>query len=370
MDSTHSVSNPRSLRVAFVSVVLALVSSGCSGCKDGSSSSPYNKQGSPTVYNGVTAPPAREKANNMAELEGVQFDSASRIQVTLRNEMAKASDIFTPALTCPPASVTIDGTVEAIKGISEFSGSGSEIYLSRNGKYAYKVIVPHSGLYENLAREKAVLSVVGDLKNSTVAMRAFTNPSISAGCRQRSMVTDFGGRHQLFDIRGAGEKTIAKVAARLIAIIREVHSHGVVHGDVHMFNVVVESLSDPLKGLKLIDFGRSTPFVDASKREHVKFSRVPVDSNLNPILLSPFELEGSPLARRDDMYRLSEVLYILLHVPIPDIYRLEDVAREKRRWAANRFPTFTQFHHEMRDLKFAERPDYEFWIEKFTSIAQ
>ena len=335
-----------------------------SGCSDPSPNPP-----SPTKPNDGEAT-SRSGASLFEPLDGVQFDATQRFIDAFRDYRARSADIFRPVAMCPPATVRIDGRDEVVNSTVAFEGSGSEIHLTEGGKYAYKVIIPDGRLHWLLSSERAALSVIGNLNNGTTALHSISLPPSHVGCQQRSMVTDFGGRYQIFEIAGSKTSVIAKVAVRLIEILRDIHSFGIVHGDVHPLNIITESLIEPAASLKIVDFGRSTPYVDPSKRTHIEFRRQLVDMDLNPFLLSPFELEGSPLSRRDDMYRLSEVLYFLLRVPIPEIHSELQLIRAKRAWKAVGYPVFWEFHTAMTNLEFAERPNYEHWISKFTQLSQ
>lgn len=71
-------------------------------------------------------------------------------------------------------------------------------------------------------------------------------------------------------------------------------------------NCVFSDRADPAGTLKMIDYGRARVFVGI-KGHHVPAANKSLGS-LNPLLLSPWELEGLTISRRDDMYRLSELL--------------------------------------------------------------
>ena len=124
--------------------------------------------------------------------------------------------------------------------------------------------------------------------------------------------------------------------------------------------------------MRIIDFGRTSPFVDTVTGTHIAQSdNMEVDMQLNSAHLSPFEIEGSRLSRRDDMYRLSELLFMLRGSALEEVRDLRELARLKRQWklpnAVNN--SFNEFHGDMISLAFEDRPNYEKWIAIFSRVA-
>ena len=102
-------------------------------------------------------------------------------------------------------------------------------------------------------------------------------------------------------------------ASKWLVLLEKLHSVGLLHGDVHAKNVL---LKEPMEmnsydwrtaELVLIDFG----FASTNKENNPSSSVVDLMS-LNAMMLSPWQINGSPVGKRDDVYRLFESLAVLL----------------------------------------------------------
>ncbi len=99
---------------------------------------------------------------------------------------------------------------------------------------------------------------------------------------------------------------------RIISLLSQIHSIGILHGDVHSGNIAFredneECPFDEPDEVVFIDFGFSKFFpFELGKRD---FFGPELYQSANPALLSPFELAGFRRGRRDDIYRAFE-LYI------------------------------------------------------------
>ena len=129
-------------------------------------------------------------------------------------------------------------------------------------------------------------------------------------------------------------------------------------------------VTDPAGSLRVVDFGRTRPYIDPRTGVHIPPSpSVALSRVLNPLMLSPFELKGSPLSRRDDMYRVSELLFNLMGHALEVAGRSAKIAAEKEKWTIDdELTEFNEFHHAMVALGFTDRPEYEAWIARFTEL--
>jgi hypothetical protein len=101
---------------------------------------------------------------------------------------------------------------------------------------------------------------------------------------------------------------------RIIQLLHQIHTLGIIHGDIHAGNIAFASLDgcplDSPQELVLIDFGFAEFFpADLGKEPFVGFG---VYGNSNPAFLSPFELAGFRRGRRDDIYRAFEMYIHML----------------------------------------------------------
>ena len=96
---------------------------------------------------------------------------------------------------------------------------------------------------------------------------------------------------------------------RIIQAIQIFHDYGFVHGDIHAGNIVVRKNKREYKSdwdVVLIDFGYSKFFpVEFGTPEMIETD---VYKDLNPALLSSFQIRGYRVGRRDDVFRAFEIL--------------------------------------------------------------
>lgn len=307
--------------------------------------------------------------------------SVERIQASHDLHSAEFDSFFTDrGASCPPHRFSVDHRQIEFNPVSDMVGSDTTVLVARDRSLVVKTLaaLPQGSatkkLFEALSMERAVHEVIGNLDGYSVAMHAIDGNELTPGCLVATTVSDFGGDYNLDALVGklnGRHKDLAKIAARAVRILRAVHDRGIVHGDVHKKNFVLADLANPAASLKIIDFGRAAPFVDingvhiANRRMH--------SSGWNLALLSPWELEDSRLSRRDDMYRLSELLLRLVNAGplkaagIGGNSRTQVLGIKRRRFAGP--AELTEFHQAMLLLQFDEKPDYSKWIRRFTAAA-
>lgn len=102
-------------------------------------------------------------------------------------------------------------------------------------------------------------------------------------------------------------------ASKWLTLLKKLHSVGLIHGDVHAKNVL---LKQPMEmdlydwrtaELVLIDFGFAS-----TNSEKNPSSSVADLMTLNAVMLSPWQIRGSPVGKRDDVYRIFESVAVLL----------------------------------------------------------
>ena len=256
--------------------------------------------------------------------------------------------------------------------ITSFYSNTCYLFTTIAADFILKILTnPHRG-FEDLYMERAVLSVLTDLEfPHTPSMYPIAPESMHPDCIRISILVKFLPGKSVFSYGvSLSPIQIARFAAMMVLILQQLHAHGIIHGDIHRSNILLAD-PDDVSTVKLVDLGRSIPFISSKSNEHVlDASNVPLDDLHAERLLSPFELEGSLRTRRDDMYRLSETLYRMRVGSDPKWPSdVADLAQAKREWVINREPIFTQFHHAMTNLGFDEEPKYADWIERFTMFA-
>ena len=110
-------------------------------------------------------------------------------------------------------------------------------------------------------------------------------------------------------LRYLRESLIASV--RVMELVQRLHERGVVHRDLHLDNVMFRAeteswtANDVVSGeLVLIDFGLSVFFPDTADFGLDWY----VDDGMSPWLMSPWQLDKVRAGRRDDLFRVLEML--------------------------------------------------------------
>ena len=308
---------------------------------------------------------------------------------------------------CPPATVTLTGgrKVRIHPNSEPFAnGSSTRLFLDERANVVVKTLdkprKPH--LRRALAVDAAFLIVLSG-RVGLPRLFAIEAVGISDHCRARTMATEFVGRYPLNKIKAAYADrpglapAVAGAIAKTIEILAQVHSAGLVHGDIHGKNLVYADVNDVPGTLRLIDYGRAEPFVDANG-EHVREGRPATPyGDWSKALLSPWEIEGLRLTRRDDMFRTAELALKLggfdsAYTQALTVLETARVSQEKQ-WrtdakaryirgvlelkrnrpfidSPNR-PTprvFIDFYLYTLTLAFEETPDYARWITAFSGV--
>ena len=271
--------------------------------------------------------------------------------------------------SCPASVVYFDSNKQVTFDIVNQLAKSPAAFVYRetkNDKKNFLMKVSSIHHIDQLWKESAVLKLLSGYKGLTSTYVAATLPeSVSQLCQLRTMVMERVGETSLLDHRinngkPLDKKFVSSVGIAAINLLETLHSTGLVHGDVHGGNFVFYK-SDPAASLRIIDFGRSRPYIDANTGNHVPLTRLG-ENNWNPLLLSVGELEGWTVSRRDDLFRLAELLMLLIS-NADGLYSLQDtqaVLRFKRnRKFSRQVPEgFVQFYKETMALDFEATADY------------
>jgi len=166
-----------------------------------------------------------------------------------------------------------------------------------------------------LWRDDAALRLMAD---TGISPRVYEPQSMgnSTLCELRTLTMKHAGFRTLLEyFRENGPLNVELVSAigrRAIRMIEKVHERGLIHGDIHWANFVFSNPDDIPGSLMLIDYGRSMPFINPVTGMHLPRKRLRANGteefDWNPALLSIHELNGEPIGRRDDTFRLAEML--------------------------------------------------------------
>ena len=247
---------------------------------------------------------------------------------------------FNSTPSCPPEYIQIGSESFAMDQDPSEIGSGTSIFETIDKSIVVKrVDTELDFLLTLLWRDEAALNVLEDALNvSPIPLELVQEPSM---CMLRTMGMTSVGENTLFDYYEQNglldADTAVAIGKRAIRLIEQVHSRGLIHGDIHWGNFVYSNESDIVGSLRLIDYGRSMPYIDPVTGDHLgpdMLMPTMCDQFVwNDAYLSINELQGNPISRRDDMYRLAEMLSFLMEGT--------DAIMEKRpppRFSLNRKP--------------------------------
>lgn len=154
---------------------------------------------------------------------------------------------------------------------------------------------------------------------------------------------------------------VFRVFLRGVQLLEQLHSLGLIHGDVHAGNLAFRSADSAVnedgvaQDLILIDLGRAKFFTyDKSK----------IQTNDKVDLLSPWERRGAVKAPRDDLIRLFDLFTFAFDVDFPDYVALKGF----KRWQSV-LPSFlldrTGHWDPLRPLQLAEGAQREAFVVEF-----
>ena len=300
-------------------------------------------------------------------------------------------------LKCPPQSMDI---VER-PGSGPFELKGGKLSdnvwsaIRRTGEGLEGVIVKFTKKYW---REKFVSEIFSD---SSITPAVYSMKESSSTCAARLIIMETVGSIDLEEYRMSRQymsrKLAGEIAIRGIEILRQFHSRGFVHGDIHMGNFSFKKSKgkDFVDSMRLIDLDRSVPFVDPVAKRHVRQrAYIPRDekahlTRLNKSMLSVYELKSFPnvrLSRRDDWFRFAEMMINVLILD-NDLFKkikllsvrggflsplsVGNILVAKRERELEDVPSvFDEFYKTAMELEFNQRPPYEEWMFKFTEYVQ
>ena len=236
----------------------------------------------------------------------------------------------------------------------------------------------------SLAMEKGVLR---ELSNDSLFPRFYdVSPDSSdfahPSCYYRTLINSFVGLHSLASTQKIlSRKNLYLIAARLMEAIQEIHRLGVVHGDIHDENIIVGDLSDPVGSLRIIDFGESRLFVNPFLKSHIEEIIDPSNQTFgrNVPTSTPWEILRFPKSRRDDFYRVANVLLRFVGTSRPSsrslhpspigLEGLESMAYSFCAMVNSRYPAFIELMKEACRLGFQDEPNYAKWSTEFRRLA-
>ena len=316
------------------------------------------------------------------------LSGVSKYQSILHEKYAEydAMPLEFAAESCPPPVMFANNEYHKIEFQPFAKGSMTELYDTDDFSLVLKLQNPPSvELLDGLWREIAAGSILGESEYFPTFYNPEFSDQVSEYCAIRILVMSNAGMTSLSDPRNVDLLSIEDLAVRCMSILNRVHSVGIIHGDVHKGNFV---FTDSLSTVKLIDFGRSTEWLDFTTGEHMTISAAYVKEkndradfknsrmSLNVAYLSPFEIQGIPRSRRDDMFRLAEMLIALLdQEDLNTKYYIDGFFTDEAtildlkiapKFSAKIPKKFQDFYRYTLGLEFDQAPDYSLLSNLFT----
>ena len=215
-------------------------------------------------------------------------------------------------------------------------------------------------------RESAVLHVLREVEG--VPRIRYLQPRVDVGHIGRSRLLITEGSHFWTSLEGVKPVTprhAVKLAIRGLTILRSIHDLGFIHGSVKSSKLVVNSLTKTSRSLMLLDYSHAHPW-DTKRPFRTNF--LPERSMDQSI----FELQGSPLGVRDDLFRFVEVLLQILgeedfdndgfHRDIPVADALQLKIGRKIIATGNVPMPIIELYSAVQALELGEVPVYDDWI--------
>ena len=178
-------------------------------------------------------------------------------------------------------------------------------------------------------------------------------------------------------LRRRDSYTAAKLAVVILRYLRSLHAVGLVtNGSALGFDLLFKEEDMKQTNFNSVVFSKSSHlalFVDPKTHAYLDPSRRCMFAENNAAFLAPGEYYGMCSTRYDDLYRLSELLLMIVD---RELDTSESVIDAKKNWTIrSSIPNgeiFVKFHRNMFDLSKSRdirRPDYESLINLFEKIS-
>jgi serine/threonine protein kinase len=317
----------------------------------------------------VTADPSHIPVMHRMETQSValflqSFDSYSSVLNSFNGAIPHDA-------RCPGRSFTVNGgrplSVFHKVQTSQVHSNGAVFYADGSNKYLKKIAYHSKEKLLELARDSAALRVLSDTGAVPQKIDVDFEYGTSVICRLSTLVMEKVGERSISLKSFRGRNSLRKDLVSIIGIaainlLETVHARGLVHGDVHEGNFVLDP-SHPAQSLRILDFGNARPYIDPITGYHVTQTGA-THNKQNPVYKSVFELEGSAVSRRDDLFRLAELVIFLVsgNDYIANAKTTDELVEKKRnrRFDISRVPKgFYGFYKKTMTLGFDQTPNYE-----------
>jgi serine/threonine protein kinase len=231
--------------------------------------------------------------------------------------------------TCPSygsVRFSLFGKTYTINMSNYIQGSQGKVYFTTDGTRVVKMGDAGDDAYIDMQnRDRAGLAA---LNGTGVSPMVFIpnigaySPKMSVPCYVRTITMDMAGKSDLFGLANQyypglriPKTMVLDLAKSGVKLLKTVHDAGILHGDIHLGNMVFSDRNNLGKTLSVIDFGRALPFRDPLTKARLPEYKMKAvtyrNFMLNQSLLSINEILGNGITPNDDLFRFAEGLIAL-----------------------------------------------------------
>ena len=226
-----------------------------------------------------------------------------------------------------------DGSVVIAKYTNDCRRRLNNVTTDPIDEYFLLMATKDSGITPNVygLSEPAMVTIADTPKSYSKFMEAHAVKCLAAGAEVRLLLQERAGmdmeiyfqllRRRRSSIGDDGKRFLRSVLAlgwKSVEVLQKLHKKGIIHGDIHAGNIMFKSpkgsiedydlLADDDEEIVLVDFGYARYFVNEIGTEPVQ----PMLPGMNPMLLSLWNLFHRRTGRRDDIYRVFDMLSMIL----------------------------------------------------------
>ena len=330
--------------------------------------------GGPTVF--FPDPGSEPVVTDVTVLRQLQEYSARLDELAARLRHAGEANEGPRRGQCPPHTITLTGGVEIQfweKTVVDelFIDRADRLYSVQTAKFT------DEGAMIDIGVQNAFSLVYGTAGG--IAVPVFHPIDLTPMCEAATIITEPLSTVATMRHVWGGPKLawawLSALAVRGLELIQALHSLGLVHGEISLLAFRTEFVENPAESLRLTGFTRTSPYIDFATGEHIAQVTDPVGGIDNFHSRSPFELKGSALSRRDDIYLFADLLFAAADMAVTsEGGTAEEVADHKLAWGVHTrdMESPTALLHEFRDyaleMTFEQKPDYSKWIKVLADL--
>ena len=244
-------------------------------------------------------------------------------RITLKNQVGRTMDSMVWE------AMLDDGREVIAKYTNDCRSRLSRLTTDPRDEYFHLLVTNGSGITPNVygLSHPAMVTIADTPKTHSIFMEENSDACIAAESDVRLLLQDKAGMDieiyiQLLRRSSMGGdplflRGVLALGWKSVEVLQKLHKKGIIHGDIHAGNIMFKTPKDSIEDydlladdeeVVLVDFGYARYFVDELKSDPT----CPIIPGLNPILLSVWNLYHERTGRRDDIYRVFDMLSMIL----------------------------------------------------------